>query len=153
MAVRTKSKANNKASERIVNNEPRTFTDADFPVGTVAHQGDLILVRIEALPKSAKKRLQRQLAEGSTQGSRHILALGSNVFDCDGNEVVAAISSVCRGVALDAKYVGPVFQTAKGKADLDHPEHGNHLYRGDMTIACVFQRNLDAEQREQRVVD
>jgi hypothetical protein len=154
MAVKTQRKKQMAvASESIVNNEPRTFTDADFPVGTTAHQGDLILVRIESLPSSAKKRANRQLADGNTQGSRHILAPGCKVFDCDGNEIVASIAAVCRGVTLDAKYVGPVFQTVKGKADLDHPEHGNHLYRGDMTIACVYQRNLDAENREQRVVD
>ena len=32
------------ASESIVNDELRTFDESAFPVGTVAHQGDLILV-------------------------------------------------------------------------------------------------------------
>jgi hypothetical protein len=46
-----------------------------------------------------------------------------------------------------------VFVTVAGQADLTHPEHGNHLYRGDMVIACVYQRNLDAEERERRAMD
>ena len=139
-------------TESIVNDAPRTFADADFPVGTVAHQGDLILVRIDSLPPSAKPRKNRQLADGSTQGSRHILDRG-DVFDCDFGEVVAAIARVCKGVTVDRKYIGPVFQAKDCVADLTHPEHGNHSYCGDMTIAVVYQRNLDQDEREARVVD
>ena len=36
---------------------------------------------------------------------------------------------------------------------LSHPEHGHHIYHDNMVIACVFQRNLDAEEREQRALD
>jgi hypothetical protein len=141
------------APEAIINDAPRTFTDADFPIGSVAHQGDLILVRIEMLPKSARPRAARQLAEGSTQGSRHILHTG-RAFDCNLAEVARAIATVCSGNTPKTSYIGPVFCcTQGGRADLLHPEHGNHHYRGDMTIAVVYQRNLDAEDREQRTRD
>lgn len=140
------------SAESIVNDDPREFCDADFPVGTVAHQGDLIFVRIKRLPTSAKSRANRQLAEGTTQGSRHVLSVG-DAFDCDAEHVSAAISAVCRGVVVDTKYIGPVIQSVDGAADVVHPEHGDHFYRGDMVIACVYQRSLDAEQREQRVRD
>lgn len=136
----------------IINDAPRTFTEAELEIGQVAHQGDLILVRIACLPKSAKPRKNRQLAEGNTQGSRHVLESG-NVFDCSAGEAVTAIAAVCRGVNVGEQYVGPVFQSVDGVANLVHPEHGDHLYRGEMTIACVFQRNLDAEEREQRTQD
>jgi hypothetical protein len=141
-----------KNPESILNDAPRSFTDADFPVGTVAHQGDLILVRIECLPKSAKPRADRQMAIGNTQGSRHMLDKG-RPYDCDAHQVIAAIAAVCRGVDIGEQYIGPVFQCDEGEADLLHPEHGDHLYRGDMVIAVVYQRNLDAEEREQRVAD
>ncbi len=144
--------AQQSVTEKMVNDAPRTFTDADFPAGTVAHQGDLILVRIKALPASAKPRKDRQLAIGNTQGSRHVLLKG-RPFDCQPEEVSQAIAEVCKGVTVAAAYIGPVFQTTKGKADLVHPEHGDHHYLGDMTIAVVYQRNLDAEEREQRVAD
>ena len=140
------------APESIVNDAPHTFTDADFVVGTVAHQGDVILVRIDALPPSAKPRKNRQLADGSTQGSRHILERG-DVFDCEAAEVVTAIAACCKGTAVGEQYIGPVFQTKGGVADLTHPEHGNHSYCGDMTIAVIYQRNLDSEERAVRVVD
>jgi hypothetical protein len=138
--------------ESLVNDALRTFTDAEFPVGSVVHQGDLILVRLDVLPASAKPRKNRQLAEGSTQGSRHVIKRGS-AFDCEPTEVAKLIAAHCKGAVVDRSYVGPVFGTKAGVADLVHPEHGNHCYRGDMTIAVVYQRNLDAEEREARVQD
>lgn len=140
------------AAESMVNNAPRTFTEADFPVGTVAHQGDLILVRIADLPSSAKPRKDRQLAEGNTQGSRHVVQTG-DVFDADTGEVEKSIKSVCPKSNPESRYVGPLFRTSDGVADLVHPEHGPHLYRGDMVVACYYQRNQDAEERERRTVD
>ena len=151
MKTATKQRAK-QVSERIVNDQPRTFTDADFPVGSVSHQGDLILVRIEAMPKSAKPRMDRQLAVGSTQGSRHILDVGVP-YDCDAAEVAAAIKAVCPKAEIGQQYIGPVFSTDKGKADLLHPEHGNLHWRGCMVIAVVYQRSLDSEEREQRIQD
>lgn len=141
------------ASEAIVNDAPRKFSDADFPVGSVAHQGDLILVRLKMLPKSAVPRKNRQLADGNTQGSRHILKVGS-VFDCRHDEVARAIADVCGATRVQDAYIGPVFCCSQsGKAHLVHPEHGNHRYSGDMVIAVVYQRNLDSEEREQRTQD
>lgn len=138
--------------ESLVNNEPRIFTDADWPVGSVSHQGDLILVRIEAIPKNSKPRAIRQLADGDTQGSRHILTSG-RVYTSDADAMVRAIKAVCPRANIDAKYVGPVFETEDGLATIEHPEHGWHHYKGDMCVAVVYQRNLDAEEREQRTRD
>jgi hypothetical protein len=145
-------KGSKKVPESIINDEPRTLTDADFPIGSVAHQGDLILVRIKAVPKSAKDRKSRQLADGNTQGSRHVLQVGA-VFDCKASDVAKAIKAVCPKSDVGDRYIGPVFSTTEGVADLCHPEHGDHLYRGEMVLAVVYQRNLDAEQREQRTQD
>lgn len=153
MSVKTSKRTKTlKRPESIVNNSPRTFMDSDFPVGTTAHQGDLIFVRIASMPTSAKKRNQRQLAEGNTQGSRHILGVG-NAFDCNADEVVALIKSVCRKAEVTARYIGPVFTGDCDKADVTHPEHGHHYFRGSMIIATVYQRNVDAEEREQQVRD
>ncbi len=138
--------------EEIVNDAPRSFSDAEFPIGTVAHQGDLILVRIAELPGSAVIRKDRQLAIGSTQGSRHVLETGIP-YDCNALDVQAAITDACKRTAPEQKYIGPVFQTKDGVAELTHPEHGDHKYVGDMTIAVVYQRNLDSEERERITID
>lgn len=150
MKVKTRKKT--AKPEQIVNNAPRTFGEADFPIGSVAHQGDLILVRIESLPRRRSERKERQLAIGNTQGSRHVLDRG-DVYDGDAAEVAQLIANACPGATIDRQYLGPVFGTTAGEADLLHPEHGHHHYRGEMTIAVVYQRNLDAEEREARVRD
>jgi uncharacterized protein (UPF0335 family) len=36
---------------------------------------------------------------------------------------------------------------------LTHPEHGNHGFPAKTVCAVVYQRNLDAEEREARVRD
>lgn len=156
MATMTKTKRAAKSQpkpESIVNDAPRTFTDADWPVGSAAHQGDLILVRIGELPADAKPRKNRQMADGTTQGSRHILEIGE-AFDCDAAKVAKAIKSACpKADLIEAKYIGPVFRTVNDAGVLTHPEHGNHCYVGAMTVAVVYQKNLDALQREQRTQD
>ena len=154
MATKTKKHVSKLAAkpETIINNSPRIFTEADFPIGTVSHQGDVIFVRIAKLPQSAKTRADRQLAIGNTQGSRHVLTTG-NVYEADHREIVKAIAAVCKGITVGDAYVGPVFQTTDGKAYVDHPEHGPQGFEGDMTIASVYQRSLDSEERERRVQD
>jgi len=119
----------------------------------VSHQGDLILVAIAKLPKSAKPRKNRQLADGDTQGSRHVLERGE-VFDCKASEVVKAIKAAT-GCDVDKKYVGPVFRSPEEPTanDLTHPEHGNQGFPAGCVIAVVYQRNLDAEERERRTRD
>lgn len=137
--------------ERIVNDEPKLLHA--FSVGDVSWQGDLGIVCIAKLPTSATPRKNRQLADGNTQGSRHVLDRG-DVFDANPAEVAELIlaSTGCR---IEAKYIGPVFVSpAEPTArDLRHPEHGDQGFASDSVCAVVYQRSLDAEEHEQRVAD
>lgn len=137
--------------EAIINDEPKLLEG--FSTGDVSHQGDIMIVGIAALPKSAKPRKERQLADGNTQGSRHVLARGE-VFDCSPDEVVAAIRKA-NGCAVEAQYIGPVFVSPASPTanDLTHPEHGDQGFPAGQVCAVVYQRNLDAEQRAQRARD
>ncbi len=152
MVTTIKKQKTKNSRERIINDAPKTFTDAIWPVGSVAHQGDLILIRIPKLPKSKKVREQRQLADGHTQGSRHVLSVG-DVYNAESEEVISIIKKVCPKADIGEQYIGPVFKTIEGLAELVHPEHGNHCYEGDMVVAVVYQRNIDAEEQEQRTRD
>jgi len=138
-------------AEAIVNDDPKLHPMFDPP--SVAHQGDLIIVALKSLPTSAKPRENRQLADGNTQGSRHVLERGE-LFDADTAEVSSLIKDAC-GQSVDARYIGPVFVSpeAPTENDLTHPEHGNQGFPAGSICAVVYQRNLDAEQREQRTVD
>jgi hypothetical protein len=137
--------------EVIVNDAPKLH--ATFEPGDVAHQGDLIIVCIPRLPASKKPRKDRQLADGSTQGSRHVLERGE-LYDADPAEVAALIQEAT-GQTVSPQFVGPVF-TAPAfptENDLTHPEHGNQGFPTGANCAVVYQRNLDAEEREQRSQD
>jgi len=131
--------------ENVTNDDAVTVTESMLGIGECHAQGDLMFVRLGGLPKGSKPRDNRQLAEGTTQGSRHICEVGE-VYDCDAAMVAKLIN-------VNARYVGPIIRTVDGRADVTHPEHGDHFYRGDMVLACVFQRSLDAEEQEQRVRD
>lgn len=132
--------------ESIVNDAPRVFDD--FPIGTVAHQGDVIFVSIH--PMDGVPRENRQLADGNTKGSRHIL-VGGELWDCDRETVADSILQACpKSDLVSDACIGPVF---RGPCEIQHPEHGDHIHTTDATIAVVYQRNLDAEEREQRTRD
>jgi hypothetical protein len=134
--------------EKMHNDAPVEFTEAQLGIGEAVDQGDVIVVRIPRLPAKAKVRANRQVAEGDTQGSRHVLSTG-NIYDCDPDSVVELIRQA-NGANINPTYIGPVFQTANGQAELTHPEHGNHVYKGEMTCAVVIQRNWDAEEQAER---
>jgi hypothetical protein len=58
-------------------------------------------------------------------------------------------------VRVEQRYVGPVFVSPSTPTadDLTHPEHGNQGFPAGAVCAVVYQRNLDAEEREARVAD
>lgn len=140
-----------KIEENIVNDAPKLF--ASFEPGDVSCQGDLLLIAIERLPTSAKPRSNRQLAEGSTQGSRHILMRG-HLYDADPAEVRDLVRAATK-CEVGLAYIGPVFVSPADPTadDLTHPEHGNQGFPADTVVAVVYQRSLDQEERERRVVD
>jgi hypothetical protein len=150
-ATTTTRKKKKSRPESIINNAPKLFEM--FEPGSVSHQGDLIIVAIPSLPKSSKPRKNRQLAEGESQGSRHILERGE-VFDADPQETAALIAKAT-GCLVEAKYIGPVFRSPSNPTahDLSHPEHGAQGFPSGSLCAIVYQRNLDQDLREQRVVD
>lgn len=137
-------------AEKVKNDEARDMSG--FAAGDVVAQGDLYIVGLKSWPRSASPRKDRQLADGDTQGSRHIWEGGH-----EGGELaqaapseVAALIKEATGKAVDPKYVGPVFRGGT----IRHPEHGDHEeYPAGLPCAVVFQRSLDREEREQRVAD
>lgn len=138
-------------SESIINDETRTIDSTQLGIGECYAQGDLYFIRISKLPKEAEIRSNRQLAEGETQGSRHICTKG-NVYTIPADVLIKQIKSDAK-VDVGENYIGPVIQTVDGEAYIEHPEHGDHCYKGDITLVTVYQRSLDAEEREARVRD
>ena len=110
--------------------------------GDVAHQGDLIFVGLAGVPAYAKPRSNRQLAEGETRGSKHVVD-GGAVYD-----LVKPADAGLKGIG--EAYIGPVFV---GPCVVTHPQHQHHEFPEGSVVCVVYQRNLDAEEREVRARD
>lgn len=113
--------------------------------GDAAFQGDLVFVVLPSLPKSAKPRANRQLAEGDTKGSRHIV-VGGEVFDADAGEVLRLL----KRTDIEPEYVGPVM---RGPLTVEHPQHEHHRFPADCVVGVLYQRNVAADGRIERARD
>lgn len=120
--------------ESIKNDDPHVFEHMD--VGDMWAQGDVGIMRIELIPKGVTeiKNPSAQLAPGSTQGSRHIIAdmAGVRMF------------SIADATALD----GPIVD-CKSAMTITHPEHGDVTVPAG-TYAIVYQRAFADELKRQK---
>lgn len=125
------------SAEKIKSDAPQRFSEA-ASVGDTHRQGDIYITMLEGVPKGAKSiPNRRQLAEGSTQGSRHCI----DSFD---------------GVTMFEKkdktqFDGPILMLEQERT-IEHPEHGN-VTLPPGCYGVTYQRDLDAEERERRVAD
>ena len=125
-------------AERIKNDETQRFPEAASP-GDSWRQGDLYITLLAGRPIEAVKqdKPEKQLAPGTTQGSRHCLDSLAGV----------TIYRLPVPQMLD----GPVIECKKERT-ITHPEHGNVILPPG-TYAISYQRSVDAEQRQRRVED
>lgn len=123
-----------KHAESIKNDE--THRLGELAPGDGWAQGDLLIVSLAEVPTDYRPcAVERQLAPGTSQGSRHCLVSldGVEMFRLEG------------GTPLD----GPVFRSING-CEVDHPEHGNIVLRAG-TYGVIYQRQYADELR--RVAD
>lgn len=100
-------------------------------VGEHVRQGDVYVVRIDTLPQGMEKTPTRQLAPGSTQGSRHVAEGDLQVY---------------RRTDTREAGIGPVVR-ALAEWRLAHPEHAHCLLpAGD------YQIRLQVDERTKRAV-
>lgn len=135
-------------AEKIRNDE--TATVGTVSAGDVIRQGDLYVVALKGLPSTARPIKDRQLAPGTSQGSRHVLKGDCQVYEADRRQIMTLIGGamVPAKVELHEPLIGPVFET-KGEVELDHPEHGNRILPAGEVFAVVYQRAFAEEVRRQ----
>jgi len=123
-------------------------------MGDNTRQGDLYIVFIprDAIGASAKRTENRQLAEGNTQGSRHIMEGDVEIYTDHGitGDYIKQISNTRNDIPNDL--VGPAI-VFKGESNrLSHPEHGHKIIPGDLCGVVVYQSTLSGNLRR-RVQD
>lgn len=135
-------------AEKIKNDE--TASVGTVSKGDVIRQGDIYLVAIGSLPSTARRITDRQLAPGTSQGSRHVLKGECEVYEADRQEVAVLIGGamVPQKVEIHAELIGPVFR-AVGEVEVDHPEHGNRVLPAGEVFATYYQRQFAEEIRRQ----
>lgn len=127
-------------AEKIRSDRPQKFPEAASP-GDRFRQGDLYITLLGDIPADATpmKEPALQLVPGSTQGSRHCLDSGAGV----------QMFTLAKPGTLD----GPVFRLADERT-VTHPEHGHVILPGGGRCYGVhYQRDLDQEEQERRVLD
>ncbi len=107
----------------------------ECPMGCGGDQGDLIIRRIEGIPAGAVRTNVSQLAQGSTQGSRHTVLQSENVIVYRPSN----FGEIVRSGATNrmARAQGYVIE-AKGRFTIEHPEHADHSYPEGI-YTCDFQ--------------
>ena len=125
-------------------------TEAPF-VFRLAKQGHAATV---SLRSPWGKACLRNLSHPNLVAARGTVLERGDVYNADASEVAELIQQAtkCR---VERRYIGPVFiSPAEPTADdLTHPEHGNQGFPAGQVCAVVYQRNIYAEEREQRVRD
>jgi len=105
--------------------------ESTFNALTGDNRGDII--KELKTTKRGKKTQNRQMARGTTKGSRHILVGTATIYE---------------GPESESSLLGPVFKT-KGRTVLEHPQHGN-ISLPSCTARVVFQRDWAAAERLRR---
>lgn len=106
-------------------------------IGEHCRQGDIYVERIKAATKGWKPSKNRQLAPGTSQGSRHVVA----------GDVALTVSGEARPVARAgnvARLLGPQI-VAKGRFKVEHPEHA-HLSLPAGTYQVSYQMDWSSQR-------
>ncbi|MFN3962515.1 MAG: hypothetical protein ACK4NQ_06020 [Fimbriimonadaceae bacterium] len=88
-------------------------------LGEFARQGDIYIVAIDAVPAGCKPSENRQLAPGTTQGSRHIAEGAVEIYHRTDHGRIVMAKNRKGGHAI-----GPVI-VAKDFFTVTHPEHAH----------------------------
>jgi hypothetical protein len=112
---------------------------ATMSPGDVVRQGDLYITCLDSEPPDGVPAGTRQLAPGTTRGSRHIVEGDCDVLRVPDAAAIAALRRVIPGVA-PRQFVGPVIR-ARGPVRLTHPEHGDRTLPGDACYLVTYQRS------------
>lgn len=109
-------------------------------LGDVVRQGDVYIMSIPCLPDGQVTK-NRQLAEGDTQGSRHILTGEVNIID-----KVTSVVKNPDGEVIHPTLVGPAFECVSDVTET-HPEHGWKILPAGTCWQVVFQQSFAEEVR------
>ena len=120
----------------------------EFSIGDTLRQGDVYITRLGSAPERAGKFPGRQLAPGSTQGSRHVVAGDCELFMPHEADAVAKLAEANPRTKGHEHFVGPVI-VAEAPVRIEHPEHGDRTIPAGVYLT-TFQKVWANEIRRTR---
>jgi hypothetical protein len=129
------------AAETIRNDEHAAVPGMD--AGDCLRQGDLYLVTLDA-PLAGKPYGSRQLAPGTTQGSRHVVEGDCDVLAVDEDEATRLLNRLVPATKGHRQFVGPMV-VARGEVTIAHPEHGDRTLDAG-TYLVTYQRSYARDE-------
>lgn len=110
--------------------------------GSSIRQGDLYLTAID-VRLVGEPHGSRQLAPGTTRGSRHVVEGECRVLSVDADEAVAVLNRLVPASRGQRHFVGPLID-ADGPVTITHPEHGDRTLPAGIYLV-TYQRSYFAE--------
>lgn len=108
-------------------------------------QGDVYVIMLDEAPTKASDFAGRQLAPGSTQGSRHVAVGNCELYTPDDASATAILNRLIPATKNHQQFFGPVIQAAE-PVTIEHPEHGDRTLPVG-TYLCTYQRAYADEVR------
>jgi hypothetical protein len=160
MAMTTKAKADRKtiqpasaarescrlvaAEAEAIRSDAPAVCNATDP-GDVCRQGDVYLTRLGREPRTLRPYVGRQLAPGTTQGSRHVVEGRVTMLVPDEDDAALALGEAVPAARMRRHFVGPVVLAPAGFT-LTHPEHGDRTFPAGAYLT-TYQRAFGDEIR------
>lgn len=107
--------------QRSAQHMPEVRVIADMKIGQVVRQGDIYIERVPAIEGKGKRVASRQLAPGTSKGSRHIVAESDSVTLWESKPALNGKAAFQVGAAIEAH----------GDVVVTHPEHAWMKIVGD----------------------
>lgn len=125
-------------ARKVAKRETQRFPEA-ASVGDCVRQGDVYITLLGGLPAGCELQTKwsRQLAPGTSHGSRHVLDSRKGVE--------------CYHLPRASEFDGPVLLLAEER-EVTHPEHG-HWILPPGCYGITYQRTQDALDEQRRVLD
>lgn len=123
-------------------NRQPMILDASDRIGTAVRQGDVYLRVVPNDYPRGEETPQRQLAPGTTRGSRHVVDSVPDVYSAP--DKFPVIQGEPSGFVRVLH--GPVLVlTAGEEAVVDHPEHRPAILKGPLVCRVEYQRDFTSE--------
>jgi hypothetical protein len=130
--------------EKIRNDQPAEVQG--IGPGDVVRQGDIYVVRLDHDIPDCGPSPSRQLAPGTTQGSRHVADGDCDVLIPVESAAVVILARLIPQTNGHRQFIGPLIR-ARGPVTITHPEHGHRTLPGDAVYLVTYQRTWADEIR------